>query len=114
MTPRLRNAFGRRTLFNHFLMAALNGTLALAEMDHVAVRVTKYLYLNMPWAFDGFFKVERRVAERRGSFSLSSLKSRTEIGAAGDEAHAFAAATSCCFQHHGIAKLLGSRARFVK
>src|SRR5262249_33474460 len=55
--------YRRRTFFDHFLMAALNGTLALAEMDHVAVRVAEDLYLDVPRTFNRFFEIERRVAK---------------------------------------------------
>ena len=36
---RPRGDQGRRALFHHFLMAPLDGTLALAEVDHVPVAV---------------------------------------------------------------------------
>src|SRR6185369_3129308 len=78
----------RRTLFDHFLMATLNRTLALAEMDHVAIFVAEYLYLNMPRALDCFFQIQRRVTESRGRFGLRSLKCRTQIGTIRDESHA--------------------------
>src|ERR1044071_7607834 len=110
----LRIVDRRRTFFDDFLMATLNRTLAFAEMDHIAVRVAKYLYLNMAWTFDRLFEVQRRVAERRGSFGLSSFERGTEIGAAGDESHAFATTARRGFQHHGITKLLRSRTRFLE
>jgi DNA helicase HerA-like ATPase len=96
------------------LVASLNRALALAEMDYVAVRVAKDLYLNMPRTLDCFFEIERRVAESRGRFGLGSFKRRTKVVVIVDEAHAFTAATRRRFQHHRIAKLFRRRACVFK
>jgi len=44
-------------------MAALYGTIALAEMANFAIAVTCNLYLNMPWLFYEFFEVNTVVSE---------------------------------------------------
>ena len=70
-----RVVYWRRTLFNHFLMTALNRTFAFAQMDHVAVRVGEYLNLDMPRPLDRFFEIERIVTKCRRRFRLRVFES---------------------------------------
>ncbi len=72
----------RGTFFDHFLMATLNRALTFAEMDHVAVRVAKDLYLDVPRTLDCFFQIERGVAKSSSSFGLGSFKCGAQIVAA--------------------------------
>src|SRR5581483_6573118 len=48
----------RRRLFNHLLMSALHGAVALAEMDHVAVPLRQYLELDVTRALQEFLHVD--------------------------------------------------------
>ena len=49
---RMRRHQRRGTLFDHLLMAPLDGTLALAQVDHVAVAVAQHLNLYVARALD--------------------------------------------------------------
>src|SRR5688572_33110857 len=95
-------------------MTALDRAFTLAEMDHVAVTVTKYLYLYMPRPLHCFLQIKRRIAERDGSFCLCSLKCGTKIVAVADKSHALSGATSSRFQHHRITKLFSRLVRVFK
>jgi hypothetical protein len=53
-----------RRFFDHFLMAPLDRTLAVIEMNHPAVLVCEDLHFDMARLDDEFFDVEARVAER--------------------------------------------------
>ena len=54
---------GRGRFFHHLLVAALQGALALAQVDQVAVVVAQDLKLDVPRPLQVLFDVHRRVAE---------------------------------------------------
>ena len=53
----------RGRLLHHFLVAALDGALALAQIDRVAVLVRQHLHLDVPGVDDGFLEVNFAVSE---------------------------------------------------
>ena len=53
----------RRRLLDQLLVAALNRAVALAEMDHVAVRVREHLHLHMPRILEIALDVDPAVGE---------------------------------------------------
>ena len=55
----------RARLFQHFLVAALERAIALAEMDHGALVVGEDLHLDMARLVEIFFDIDGVVAERR-------------------------------------------------
>ena len=61
--PQRRSDRRRWTLLDHLLVASLNGTLALEQVDDVAVMIGEDLELDMPRLLDQPFNVERTVAE---------------------------------------------------
>ncbi len=54
---------GRRCLLDDLLVAALHGTLALPEVDMVAVLVTEDLDLDVAGLENGLFHIDRIIAE---------------------------------------------------
>ena len=88
-----RGAHARRgRLLDHFLMAALQRTVALVEMDGVAVTVGENLHLDMARRGDVFLDQHAFVAE--GGFRLAhgAGKRGLEVGVTVDPPHALAAA----------------------
>jgi hypothetical protein len=83
-------------------MAPLNGTLALAEMDQVAVFVSEDLDFDVARTLDPFFEVDFTGAEGAFGFARSGAHSRFEFRFGIDAAHAFAAAAGCGLQQNGI------------
>jgi hypothetical protein len=59
----------RRRFLDHLLVATLNGTLALEEMDDVAMVVGDNLELDVPWLFDESLDVQGAVVKRRDRFT---------------------------------------------
>ena len=59
-----RDAGGRR-LLHHFLVAALHGAVALAQVDGVAVFVCQHLEFHVARIFQVLFHVDHVVVERR-------------------------------------------------
>ncbi len=60
----------RRRLLDHFLMAALQGAIALVEMDGVAVAVGENLHLDVARRGDVFLDQHALVAEGRFRLAL--------------------------------------------
>src|SRR5207302_8163458 len=96
------------------LMTALNRALALAEMDHVPVRISEDLDLDMPRSHDGLFQIQFRITKRSRCFRLCSGKGGLQLNPSGDQTHAFSAAAGRSFQHYRIAKALSRFARVGK
>src|SRR5712691_9615809 len=57
---------GRRGLLDDLLVPSLDRALALVERDHLAVRVTERLDLDVPGPADVGLEEDRPIAERRG------------------------------------------------
>ena len=55
-------------------MAALDRAVALAEVDHVSVRVGEHLHLDVPRVFEVPLDVDRRVGEVRLPLALRRLE----------------------------------------
>ena len=62
----------RRRLFDHLLVAALHGAVALAQVDGVAVLVGQHLDLDVARILQKLLHVHRRVAERGLRFGPAS------------------------------------------
>ena len=102
---------GRRRLLDQLLVAALDRALALAEREHVAVRVAEHLDLDVPRGRQHLLDVERRVAERRLGLGRRGAERVLEIGRRLDEPHALAAAARRRLEQHRVADLRRGRAR---
>src|SRR5208282_3471972 len=96
----------RRRLLENFLVAALDGTFALAEPDGIAVLVGQYLHLDVARIDDRLLDIDFAVAERTLRFALRRFERGTKFLARVHQAHAFATPASRCLQHHGVADAL--------
>src|SRR5665213_2200596 len=81
----------RRGFFDHFLMAALHGAIALAQMNHIAVSVRQNLELDMARTLQEFLHVHLVVAKCRARFGFRYAEGIQERGLAVHDAHAGAA-----------------------
>ena len=103
---------GGRRFFNDFLMAALHGALALTQINHVAVLVTKHLDFNVTRVLNEFLKVDFPIIERAQRFALRRFKTRLQIGGLANQAHPLAAAAGCRLDHYREANLRSHCFRF--
>ena len=101
--PRLSIHAGGGRLFDHLLVAALERTVPLEQMDDVAVPVAEYLHLDMARAEDIFLDQHALVAERRGRLALARSQRVEEIGGRIHPPHPLPAATGHRFDEHRIA-----------
>jgi len=56
--PQLRGQEGRRCLFDHLLVTALNGAVAFPEVNYVSVLIRKDLEFDMARLFNVFFNID--------------------------------------------------------
>ncbi len=95
----------RRALLDHLLMAALDGALALAQVDHVAVAVAEDLDFDVARALDQLLDVDFGVAEGALGFARGIAESGFQLRSRIHAAHAFAAAAGHGLEQNGIAVL---------
>ena len=73
-------------------MAALDGAVALEEMNDIAVAVAENLHFDMAGALDQLFEIDLVIAESGHGFALGLGEIALERGVVGDDAHAASAA----------------------
>ena len=88
-------------------MAALHRAFAFTEGNDAAVGIGEDLDFDVTRLFQIFFEIQAGVTEGVERFGGSVAPSGSEVGIAGDEAHAFSAAAGDRFQQNGIAHGLG-------
>ena len=98
----------RRRLLDDLLVAALQAALALAEMDHVAVRVGEHLHLDV--AGRSTKRSRNSVSSPKdAAASRRALRApRSSVGPL-DDAHALAAAAGGRLDEQRVADLVGGR-----
>ncbi len=98
---------GRGRLLDHLLVAALDGALALTQVDDVAVLVAEHLDLDVARIDDELLDEHPIVAEAR--LGLRAGRAEPLLGLLGVEgdAHALAAAAGRGLDHDGVADLGG-------
>lgn len=97
-----------RRLLDHLLVAPLQGTVALEEMDDIAEGVGEDLHLDMARSGEIFLDKDSTVAEGGERLALRGSERRREIGSRIDLAHAATATTHHRLDEHGVADLVGS------
>ena len=95
------------SLLDDFLMAALQGTIALKQMQHMAVLIGKNLHLDMARGGDIALDQNPRIPKRGLPLPLGRSQSGSEILPPLHFTHALAAAARHRFDQHGIADALG-------
>ncbi len=96
-----------RRLLDDLLVAALEGALALAQVDHVAVAVGQDLDLDVAGAVDPALDEERVVVEGGAGLAAGGGDLVLQAGQVPHQAHALAAAARAGLQQHRRAQLAG-------
>ena len=95
-------------------MTPLNRTLALAEINRVAVLVGQYLHLDVARIDDRLFDINFAVAKCPLRLALCAFQRGLQLGPGVHQPHALAAAAGCGFQHDRIADLVRDPRRFFR
>ena len=103
----------RRRLFNHFLVTALNRAVTLPQINNIAVGVTQYLNLNVARTFDKLLNKYPVVAKAIQGFGTTGRKTFKRLLIIVRNPQAFATTAGRCFDHHGVADVLGNVDRDV-
>ena len=98
---------GTGGLFDELLVAALDGAVAFAEVDCVAVAIGEDLHLDMAGVPDVALEEEAVVAEGSGGLAAGGFDGRGEVRGGLDEPHAEAATAATGLEHEGEADLAG-------
>ena len=98
----------RGSLFEDFLVFALERAVALAQMHHVAVLVAQHLDFDVARPGKVFLHIDFAVAERGLGFGGGHLESLTHLVAAFGDFHAAPAAAGTGFDQHRIANGIGN------
>jgi hypothetical protein len=104
---------GRWRLFNHLLVAALDGALALVQVDHVAVAVAQHLDLDVARLLHKLLDEDAVVAKAVAGFVLAAGKAFKGFLVVEGHAQALAAAAGAGLDHHGVANALGNFHRLL-
>ncbi len=103
--------FGRQDrrwpLLHQFLVAALDGAIAFAQVNGVAVLVAENLDFDVARGFEEFFDVDGVVAEIRGGLGPCGFEGLLEIVRMADDLHSLAAAAAGSFNEDREAHALG-------
>ena len=108
-----RNAESGR-LFDHLLVAALHGAIALAEVDGVLEAVGENLNFDVARIFEELFHVDGRVPEGDARLFLRHVDGGEEGRFRAHDAHAASAAAARCLDDDRIADLAGDLEDFLR
>ena len=100
-----------RRLLDHLLVAALDRAVALAEVDHVAVRVGEHLDLDVARVLEVALEVDAVVGEELLALAGGALEGLLEVVGRHRDAEALAAAAARRLAGDRVADLLGLLAR---
>ena len=97
----------RGRLLDHLLVAALQGAVALIEVDHVALAVAEHLHLDVARPGDIGLQQHALVAEGRAGLAPARRQGGGEVGSAIHPTHALAAAAGHRLDQYRIADARG-------
>ena len=98
----------RGRLFNDFLVAALDGALALVEVNHVAKRIAQHLNFDVARLLDKFFDEHAIVAKAVARLVAARLEAFGRLFVVEGHAQTLAAAARAGFDHDGVANVFGN------
>ncbi len=104
---------GAGSFLDHFLIAPLDRTFPLAQIDTVAMRIAQDLDFNVPRLGDKFLDEDAIIAKAAGRFVLGALEPLARFIVVPGDPHPLAAAPGAGLDHHRVANLIGDFHRFL-
>ena len=101
---------GRRRLLDELLVAALDRAVALAEVDHVPVRVGENLHLDVSRVLEVFLDVDRRVGEVGLALAPRGLERALDVVVLANDPKSLAAAAGRRLDRNRPAELVAEAA----
>ena len=105
---------GRRRLLEDLLVAALDGAVALTEVDHVAVQIGEHLHLDVAGPLEVALQVDGVVGKVRLALALGRLERAVELVRPGRGLDPLAPASGSGLHDDRVADLRGRGARLVE
>ena len=107
LCPQGRGQGSGRGFFDEFLVAALDGAVPVAQMDHMAEPIDQHLKLDMAGAQHQLFQVHLVIAEAGLGLCFCRFKGGGKLPCVITAPDAPAAAARTGFEQHGIAHGFG-------
>ena len=104
----------RGGFFDNLLMTALHGTIALAQINRIAVFIRQHLNFHMAWALQKAFHVHHRVAKGRFRFGAGHFYGFEQIFFLFHHAHTAPTAATRCLDNHRETHLIRRFQDFVR
>ena len=98
---------GRGRLLDYFLVATLDGAVAFAEMNGMAMHVAEQLHLDMARLGKVFFHIDFVIAESGSCFATRQLIGLTNFASVQRDLHTLATATRRRLDEDGVADFFG-------
>ena len=98
----------RRGFFQHFLVTALQGTIAATQPDRMAVGITEHLNFDMTRVVEEFFDIQFGIAKRQPRFFAGQVDGFDQVVCLPHHAHAAPAATTGGLDDHRVADVAGN------
>ncbi len=95
----------RGGLFQHLLVAALSGAVALAQRDHAASSIAEKLYLDVAGPRDRPFEEHAGVAEVRAAQTRDHIERTRQLFRGPAQPHPDAAAARGALEHDRVADM---------
>src|SRR6185369_6897288 len=108
-----RGTHSRRCLFNYLLMTPLDRAIPLAQMDHIAMLVTKDLDLDMAGLFTVLLDIDLWISETGLGLGTCSRKSIRKRRRRVNYLHPPATAAGCSLYDYGKPDLFSYLDRFL-
>src|SRR5579884_189523 len=102
------------SLFDKLLMAALNGALALGQMNDRTVVIAKNLHLDMPAVLEVALDVDLVTVKRSTRFATGKIEALCQLSIVACNTHATATSSCRRLQNDGIADAPSGQIRFVE
>src|SRR5690348_386102 len=113
LCAQLRRDARRRSLFDHFLVAALHRAIAFAQVDRIALAVGQHLDLHVARVLQEFLHVHHVVAEGRLGLLLRHGDGIAQVRLGAHHAHAAPAAAAGRLDDDRIADVAGDADVFL-
>ena len=110
---RTRVERGRGAFFPDLLVTALQGAIALAQVNRLAFAVTKDLDFNVTRSLEIFFNVDGIVTEGGFGFGACRRQSEGKLACIACDLHAAAATTGCGLDQNRVPDVAGDFRRFL-
>lgn len=93
---------GRRRLFDHFAVIVLDRSIALSQVDKIAMSVTDNLHFQVARRKEGFFQIETIITKRSQRRRVRMLRHALQLCRFAHQVHTLAASAAVRLEHQRV------------